>query len=51
MGEVIYIDEFLERKTAPTPIELRKRLADIAIQQMLLAGERIRVQKLLDYTV
>lgn len=49
MGEVIHISEYLERKAAEQdPAEIRKRLADIAIEQMLLSSERIRLQKVLD---
>ena len=48
MGELIRIDEYLERKTGPTPEDLRKRLAAIAIDQILLASERIRLQSQLD---
>lgn len=49
MGEVVYISQYLERKhEAVDPLEIRKRLADIAIEQMLLSSERIRLQKVLD---
>ena len=44
MGEVIRIDEYLERKNGPTPEDLKKRLAEIALQQLLLASERVRIQ-------
>ena len=44
MGEVISMQDYLERKTGPTPEDIRKRLADIAIEQMLLASERLRLQ-------
>lgn len=44
MGELIRIDEYLERKNGPTPDDLKKRLAEIALQQLLLASERIRIQ-------
>lgn len=44
MGEVISISEYLERKTAPTAEDLQKRLASIAIEQMLLAGEKQRLE-------
>lgn len=44
MGEVIRIDEYLERKHGPTPDDLKKRLAEIALQQLLLASERTRIQ-------
>lgn len=49
MGEVIYISQYLERKAeAVDPAAIRKRLADIAIEQMLLSSEKIRLQKVLD---
>lgn len=48
MGEVIRIDEYLERKNGPTPEDIRKRLAAIAIEQMLLASERLRLQSQLE---
>lgn len=44
MGEVIRIDEYLERRNGPTPDDLKKRLAEIALQQLLLASERTRIQ-------
>ena len=47
-NNVIYIDEYLERKTKPTPEDIRKRLANIAVEQMLLASEKIRLRALLD---
>lgn len=48
MGELIRIDEYLERKNGPTQEDIRKRLAAIAIDQMLLASERLRLQSLLE---
>ena len=49
MGEVIEIASYLERKAAETdPLEIRKRLADIAIEQALLQSEQQRLQKVLD---
>lgn len=49
MGEVIRIDEYLERKNGPTPDDLKKRLAEIALQQLLLASEKRRIEsQLLD---
>lgn len=47
-SNVIYIEEYLERKTGPTPEAIRKRLARIAVEQLLLAGEKIRLHALLD---
>lgn len=43
MGELISMQDYLERRAGPTPQDLRHRLADIAIQQMLLSSERIRL--------
>lgn len=49
MGELIRIDEYLERKNGPTPGDLKKRLAEIALQQLLLASEKRRIEsQLLD---
>ena len=49
MGELIIISQYLERKAAERdPAAIRKRLADIAIEQMLLSSERIRLNKVLD---
>lgn len=47
MGEVVYISEYLERKNAPSTEDISKRLADIALQQLLLASEKHRLQSLL----
>lgn len=44
MGEVIYIDQYLERRTAPSREDLTKRLAEIATQQLLLASEKHRLE-------
>lgn len=44
MGEVIHIKEYLERKAGPTREDVSKRLAEIALQQLLLASEKIRLQ-------
>lgn len=49
MGEVIQISEYLERKAAEIdPDEIRKRLADIAIEKTLLIAEQVRLEKVLD---
>jgi hypothetical protein len=48
MGEVIHIAEYLERKTAPTAEDLRKRIANIAIEQVLLGSEKARLQAQLE---
>lgn len=45
MGEVVSMAEYLERKNGPSRLDLQKRLADIAIEQMLLASEKIRLQE------
>ena len=44
MGEVISMQEYLERKTAPTADDLRKRIAAIAIEQVLLGSEKARLE-------
>ena len=44
MAEVISMQDYLERKNGPTPDDLKKRLAEIALQQLLLASERVRIQ-------
>lgn len=38
------MSEYLERKAGPTVQDVQKRLADIAIEQMLLSSERLRLQ-------
>lgn len=46
VGELIRIDEYLERKTKPSIEDINKRLAAIAIEQMLLASEKVRLLSL-----
>lgn len=48
MGELIVISEYLERRAGPTQEDVRKRLADIALEQLLLASERHHLQGLLE---
>ena len=36
---------YLERKAGPTPEDLKKRLAEIALQQLLLASEKHRIER------
>lgn len=40
---VVYIDEYLERKTKPDLNAVRKRLAEIGLEQLVLASERNRL--------
>lgn len=54
MGEVIKIDDWLERKARPTRAEIeqrlfkvRKELADLSIQQMLLDSEEQQLKRIL----
>ncbi len=47
-GNVISISDYLERKAGPTTEDITKRLADIALQQLLLASERHRLLAQLD---
>lgn len=44
MGEVIHIADYLEGKTQPSRADISKRLADIALQQLLLASEKHRLE-------
>jgi hypothetical protein len=44
MGEVISMQDYLERKSGPTQQDISKRLADIALQQLLLASEKHRLE-------
>jgi len=37
--------EYLERKAGPSRQDISKRLAAIAVEQMLLASEKIRLQE------
>jgi hypothetical protein len=45
MGEVISMQDYLERRNGPTPEDLKRRLADIALQQLLLASEKHRIER------
>ena len=40
---VIYISEYLEGKKKPDVAAIRKRLADIGLEQLLLASEKNRL--------
>ena len=40
---VIYISEYLEGKKKPDVAAIRQRLADIGLEQLLLASERNRL--------
>ena len=40
---VIYISEYLEGKKKPDVAAIRQRLADIGLQQLLLASEKNRL--------
>ena len=45
---VVYISDYLERKAAGTDrSELTKRLADIALEQLLLQSEKNRIERIL----
>lgn len=44
-GNVISIADYLERKNGPTPEDRKKRLAEIALQQLLLASEKHRIER------
>lgn len=44
MGEVISIKDYLERKAGPTRDDVSKRLGEIALQQLLLASEKHRLE-------
>ena len=43
-NNVISMADYLERRAGPTQQDITKRLADIAIQQLLLASEKIRLE-------
>lgn len=48
MGEVIRIKDYLERKAMETdPDAIKKRLAAIALEQLLLASEKHRLESIL----
>jgi hypothetical protein len=47
-GNVISISDYLERKAGPTTEDITKRLAEIALQQLLLASERHRLNAQLE---
>ena len=44
-NNVVYIDEYLERKTRPDLNAARKRLAEIGLEQLTLASERNRLRE------
>lgn len=43
-GNVISMSDYLERKAGPTTEDITKRLAEIALQQLLLASEKHRLE-------
>lgn len=43
-GNVISISDYLERKAGPTTENITKRLAKIALDQLLLASEKHRLE-------
>lgn len=43
-GNVISMSDYLERKAGPTTEDITKRLARIAVDQMLLASEKQRLE-------
>lgn len=43
-GNVISMSDYLERKAGPTIEDIKKRLARIAVDQMLLASEKQRLE-------
>ena len=45
MGEVISMKDYLERKAGPTQEDIKKRLAQIGLEQLLLASEKHRLEK------
>ena len=44
-GEVISMQAYLEKKAAPTKADLQRRLAEIAVQRMVLASEKTRLEQ------
>lgn len=42
---VVYIDEWLERDKKPNITAIRKRLAEIGLEQLTLASERNRLRE------
>jgi hypothetical protein len=47
MGEVIQMEEFRERKAASIPEHKRRRLAEIALEKLLLQSEENQIRRLL----
>lgn len=45
---VIYIEDWLERRTKPIPLNVRRRLAEIAMEKLLLQSEENHLKSLLD---
>lgn len=47
MGEVIYLDDYREKAAAPTRDDLTKRLAEIAVEKLVLQSEENRLKSIL----
>lgn len=48
MGDVVYIDEYLERREAETnPDAIRARLAELALKKLVIQSEQNRLERLL----
>lgn len=47
MGEVIDLQSYRERKTMPTTEDRTRRLAEIAVEKMLLESEAIQIRRVL----
>jgi len=47
MGELINLDEYREKKAASTPEHRTRRLAEIALEKLLLQSEENQILRLL----
>jgi len=47
MGEVIYLDEYREKKAASIPEQRTRRLAEIALEKLLLQSEENQILRLI----
>lgn len=47
MGEVIDLESYRERKTMPTTEDRTRRLAEIAMEKLLLQSEENRIKRIL----
>ena len=47
-GNIISMSDYLERKNSPTTDDITERLGQIALDQLLLTSEKIRLENQLE---